>query len=91
MNKYPHRPDHNVVRIPVKALKGRGAARDLAGHAAAPAATAAVGSPNDPRVKEAMRLMGAFLAIEDRATRSALITMAERLVSYDWVRNIQQR
>jgi hypothetical protein len=38
-----------------------------------------------------MRLMRAFLAIEDTTARSALITVAERLVSHDRVRNIQQR
>jgi hypothetical protein len=40
---------------------------------------------------EAMRLMEAFLAIEDAAARAALIVLAERLVSYDWVRSGQPR
>jgi len=42
---------------------------------------------DDARVREAMRLAEAFLAIEDATARAALITLAERLVSYDWVRN----
>jgi hypothetical protein len=50
----------------------------------------AAGSPDDPRMKEAMRLMQAFLAIEDAAGRAALITLAERLVSYDWVGKVRQ-
>jgi hypothetical protein len=37
-----------------------------------------------------MRLMQVFLAIEDAAGRAALITLAERLVSYDWARKVQQ-
>jgi hypothetical protein len=53
-------------------------------------ALAAAGSPNDPRMKEAMRLMKSFLAIEDAAGRAALITLAERLVNYDWVRKAGQ-
>jgi hypothetical protein len=31
----------------------------------------------------------AFLAIEDAAARSALIALAERLVSYDWIRKVK--
>jgi hypothetical protein len=42
-------------------------------------------------MREAMRLVEAFLAIEDELGRAALITLAERLVSYDWVRKAQQR
>lgn len=51
----------------------------------------AAGGPNDPRMKEAMRLMQAFLAIEDAAGRTALITLAERLVSDVWLRRVQGR
>lgn len=51
----------------------------------------AAGGPNDPRMKEAMRLMQAFLAIEDAPGRAALITLAERLVSDDWMRRVQRR
>jgi hypothetical protein len=35
--------------------------------------------------------MEAFLAIEDATLRPAIVTLAERLVSYDWVRKAQQR
>ncbi len=91
MNKHPHNPGHYVVQIPAKR---RGAPHDFAGNAAA----ATAGSPDDPRVKpddprvkEAVRLMQAFLAIEDATARSAIITLAESLVSHDWVRNAQRR
>jgi hypothetical protein len=40
---------------------------------------------------EALRLNEAFLAIEDAAARVSLITLAESLVSYDWVRKVQKR
>ena len=59
--------------------------------APAPAALAVAGSPDDPRTQEAMRLIEAFLAIEDATARSSLIALAERLVSYDWLRKVQQR
>jgi hypothetical protein len=59
------------------------AAKSAVGNAGAGGLIAA-GSPDDPRMKEAMRLMQAFLAIEDSAGRAALITLAERLVGYDW-------
>ena len=51
----------------------------------------AAGSPDDPRMQEAMQLMESFMAIEDAESRAALIMLAERLVSYDWVRKAQQR
>lgn len=51
----------------------------------------AAGGPEDPIMHEALRLIEAFLAIEDNAARSALITLAEGLVSYDWVRKVQRR
>ncbi len=47
-------------------------------------------APTIPAWKEAMRLMQAFLAIEDTAGRAALITLAERLVSHDWAHKVQQ-
>ena len=91
MNKHP-RKNHNVVQIPAKPRGNRGAAPDdFAGNAAAPGARAAVGSPDDPRMQEAMRLMQAFLAVEDTSARSAIVTLAESLVSYDWVRKARQR
>lgn len=49
------------------------------------------GSPDDPIMREALRLIEAFLAIEDAGARNALITLAESLVSYDWVRKVQSR
>lgn len=42
-------------------------------------------------MREALRLIEAFLAIEDVAARTALITLAESLVSYDWLRKAQGR
>jgi hypothetical protein len=74
-----------------KPLENRNPARDFPGNAAAPGALAAAGSPDDPRMREAMRLIEAFLAIEDAAARAALIALAERLVTHDWVRRAQQR
>ena len=66
-------------------------AADSPGYAAKSAAPATAGSPADPRMKEAMRLIEAFLAIEDEAARAALIALAERLVTHDWARNVQLR
>lgn len=87
MNKHP-RKNHNVVQIPAKPREGRSTGSGFARNSAAPAA---VGGPDDPRMQEAMRLMQAFLAVEDASARSAIVTLAERLVSYDWVRRAQQR
>ena len=84
MNK-PHKPGHNVVPMPSKPAESRMPARDSSG----PAALA--GSPGDPRMQEAMRLVEAFLAVEDEAARVALIALAERLVTHDWARNVQRR
>jgi hypothetical protein len=52
---------------------------------------AAAGSDDDPVMREALRLIQAFLAIEDAGARNALVTLAESLVSYDWVRKTQRR
>lgn len=79
MHKRTHESDFNVVPLPAKAAENRAAAR------------AAAGSQNDPRTQEAMRLIEAFLAIEDATARSSLIALAERLVSYDWLRKVQPR
>jgi len=49
------------------------------------------GDPEDPRMKEALRLVEAFLAIEDAAARAALVTLADRMVSHDWLRAIPKR
>jgi len=89
MRKIPRKTGHNVVPMPAKALKNPTPAQDFQGHAAG--TLAAAGSPDDPRMQEAMRLVEAFLAIEDAQGRAALITLAERLVSYDWVRKAQPR
>jgi hypothetical protein len=91
MSKHPRKPDHNVVPMLSKPAESRVPARDFPGNMAAPGALAAAGSPNDPRMQEAMRLIEAFLAIEDEAARAALIALAERLVSFDWLRKVQQR
>ncbi|MFA6267519.1 MAG: hypothetical protein WC670_17605 [Pseudolabrys sp.] len=49
------------------------------------------GDKDDPRMKEAMALVEAFLAIEDQVARGALVTLAQQLVSYDWARRAQRR
>jgi hypothetical protein len=85
MNKHPHEPGHNVLQMPAMPLENRSPARDFPGH------VTAAGSPDDPRMREAMRLIEAFLAIEDAAARAALIALAERLVTHDWARRAQQR
>lgn len=82
MTKRTRCPGDNVVPMPAKA----GEPREPSAHTLAPA-----GSRDDPRMKEALRLMQAFLAIEDAAGRAALITLAERLVSDDWSRRAQHR
>ena len=51
----------------------------------------APGTKDDPRMQEAVRLMEAFLAIEEPTARDALVTLAEQLVSYDWARRGQRR
>jgi hypothetical protein len=91
MNKQPHKPGHNVLQMPMKAFEGCNPTGDFAGNAATPAALADAGSAGDPRMREARRLMESFLAIEDAAARAALIALAERLVTHDWVRMAQQR
>jgi hypothetical protein len=91
MNKHPRKPGHNVVQMPSKPFESRNPAHEFAGNAAVSGALASAGSPDDPRMREAMRLIEAFLAIEDAAARTALIALAERLVSQDWVRRAQQR
>jgi hypothetical protein len=51
---------------------------------------AAAGSPDDPRMQEALRLAKAFLAIEDAQARGALVALAESLVSRDWPLSAQE-
>ena len=91
MHKHPRKPGHNILPMPTRAFDHRNPARDFAGHAAPPAALAAAGSPDDPRTQEAMRLIEAFLAIEDSGARAALIALAESLVTHDWLRRVQRR
>jgi len=91
MQKYPRKPGLSIVPMPLKTTEKCALTHDFPAAAAAPGALAAAGSPDDPRTKEAMRLIEAFLAIEDAAARSSLIVLAERLVSYDWLRKVQQR
>ena len=79
MHKRTRKRDLNIVPMPAKSAE-RGASASAMG-----------GSPKDPRTQEAMRLVEAFLAIEDAAARSALIALAERLVSYDWLRKAHSR
>ena len=78
MHKRTREPDLNVVPLPAKHAENR-------------AARAMASGPSDPRTQEAMRLVEAFLAIEDATARSSLIVLAERLVSYDWLRKVQPR
>jgi hypothetical protein len=77
-------PGHNVVPLSAKTRDGHDEAPGLADDIAA-------GSADDPQTREALRLMEAFLAIEDAQGRAALVTLAERLVSYDWARAAKQR
>ncbi|MDI1345845.1 MAG: hypothetical protein PSV22_17340 [Pseudolabrys sp.] len=88
MNKPPRKHGHNVVQLAVKKkavddqpvcnFAKTGVARNRPDGV----------RDDDARVQEAMRLAQAFLAIEDAAARGALIALAERLVSYDWVRKV---
>lgn len=82
MSKQTNSSGDNVVPMPAKTA-------DLRDSSAGK--LAAAGSRDDPRMKEAMRLMQAFLAIEDAPGRAALITLAERLVSDGWLRRAQSR
>jgi hypothetical protein len=91
MNKRTQESGNNVLQMLALPLENRSPARELPDTAAAPAVLAADGSPDDPRMREAMRLIEAFLAIDDAAARAALIMLAERLVTQDWVRRAQQR
>ena len=90
MNKPPRKPGDNVLQLPTKPL-GRLPVLDFPADAATAGALAVAGSPDDPRMQEALRLIEAFLAIEDASARAALIALAESLVSHDWVRRVQQR
>lgn len=84
-NKAARKPGHNVVKLVTQKL-----APIAHGAAAGAAAERAIkGRPDDARVQEAMRLAQAFLAIEDPGARAALVALAERLISYDWIRKVK--
>jgi hypothetical protein len=85
MHKHTRKPGDNVLQMPAMPFENGSPARDIPGHVAVD------GSPDDPRMREAMRLIEAFLAVDDAAARAALIALAERLVTQDWVRRVQQR
>ena len=87
MNKHPRKPGNNVVPMPTKARDNRDPAREFASDAAA----ASAGGRDDPRTREAMQLIEAFLAIEDASARAALIALADSLVTHDWLRRQQER
>lgn len=84
------RYDPNIIAMRTFSTGDDPSPHDLDGDAAAGSLSAA-GGPDDPVMREALRLMEAFLAIEDIAARTALITLAESLVSYDWLRKAQSR
>jgi hypothetical protein len=91
MSKHPRKPGNNIVPLPTKRRSGRDAAREFADDPAAPVVTACAGGHDDPRTKEAMKLIEVFLAIEDASARAALIALAESLVTHDWLRRQQER
>jgi hypothetical protein len=91
MNKHPRKPGHNVLQLSTKTREDRKPTHDFPGNAAAPGELTAARSLDDPRMREAMRLIEAFLAVEDAAARAALIALADSLVTHDWVRRAQQR
>jgi len=72
----------NVIPLESKLKEARDNVRPMSAEA---------GSKDDPRMKEAIVLMEAFLAIEDPVARKALVTLAQQLVSYDWARRARQR
>ena len=89
MNKSPRRPGHNVVDIAAQKSIGAARRRGITPPASRSTPRSVAGSANDPRMKEALRLAEAFLAIEDDTARAALIILAEQLVSHDWVGKLQ--
>lgn len=82
----PRKHGHNVVEL---AIKKRVAAEKVLPPPDHKTGVARAKMSPDVRVKEAMRLAQAFLAIEDPVARGALIELAERLVSYDWIRKVK--
>jgi len=88
MNKFQSPTGGNVVSLDGK-VKTKDGVRDSDRHNFD--AKTIPGAKDDPRMQEAVRLMEAFLAIEDSAARDALVTLAEQLVSHDWARRGQHR
>ncbi len=83
MNTSQRDPGNNVLQMPAKLGMNRKATTQFSA-AADKGGLAAAGSPDDPRMQEALRLAKAFLAIEDPEARGALVALAESLVSQDW-------
>ena len=81
MDEFKPQLPSNVIPLETK-LKDGG--RDNTG-------CAEPGSQNDPRMKEALVLMQSFLAIEDQVARTALVRLAEQLVTHDWARRAMRR
>jgi len=88
MKDFPPFNDDNVVPLDTK-LKIKDDSRD--GDRQSFEAKAVPGDRDDPRMQEAVRLMEAFLAIDEPAARTALVSLAEQLVSHDWARRGQRR
>lgn len=90
MKKTPRHAGATIVHLPLKAVPSRETASPVADGSAVHGALADAGSPDDPRMQEALRLAKAFLAIEDAAARSALVALAERLTSHEWARRLKE-
>ncbi|MBS0245209.1 MAG: hypothetical protein JSR61_01215 [Proteobacteria bacterium] len=88
MNKPPFFTADNIVPLDSKAKAKECSRDDERQHLEAKSMP---GGKDDPRMQEAVRLMEAFLAIEEPAARSALVTLAEQLVSHDWARRALRR
>lgn len=88
-NPPPQNHDDNVVALTArKKSEPNEPVYDFARAGSAPAKKPTdAAAHDDERVKEAMRLAEAFLAIEDATARASLIALAERLVTYDWIRS----
>lgn len=86
IGRQTHKHGHNVVNLITKKRPPTAADPVAKAGTGAPAVKS---HPGDARVQEAMRLAQAFLAIEDPTARSALIALAERLISYDWIRKVK--
>lgn len=78
-------PSDNVVPLDSKG-KDKVSSRDLPRQPESRA-----GGQDDPRLQEALKLVQAFLAIEDPVARGALVTLAEQMVSYEWARRAHGR